>query len=397
MERYLSECRPLFDHLPNETALFLSGYGTRITPAYLGNWIKKLLKSCDIDKPGSCHLWRHTCATDMHRGGADIRYVQAMLGHERMETTQIYTHVHIEALREIHARCHPHGRLDENHDLYGKHTNPEPLMAQDTSCLGVKEPLQNKNTMVLAASNPIDCSCRVMAADAVRSVPSSDAPDEDPPIGGAAVSNPEPPPKTPSSAGSLVASARQIRPKNRRSRPRVTYYGYRYYDPQTGRWSSRDPIEEKGGVNLYGFIGNNGTNRYDVLGLQMSYPPSVAAAASQGWTAAEIAEFFRISILAAAKAIDDLRIKKRCSELGLQKRRSIDAAEALGGCTGNMTCSDLRHGRDLWKANADDRWNYDKECHSGGDTGHVQAQQSAFKAMKNCEKLLKRKCCSDPS
>ena len=268
MERYLSECRPLFDHLPNETALFLSGYGTRITPAYLGNWIKKLLKSCDIDKPGSCHLWRHTCATDMHRGGADIRYVQAMLGHERMETTQIYTHVHIEALREIHARCHPHGRLDENHDLYGKHTNPEPLMAQDTSCLGVKEPLQNKNTMVLAASNPIDCSCRVMAADAVRSVPSSDAPDEDPPIGGAAVSNPEPPPKTPSSAGSLVASARQIRPKNRRSRPRVTYYGYRYYDPQTGRWPSRDPIGEEGGMNLYGFVGNDGVNRWDYLGLK---------------------------------------------------------------------------------------------------------------------------------
>jgi integrase/recombinase XerD len=98
MDRYLSECRPLFAYLPNETALFLSGYGTRITSAYLGNWIKKLLKSCDIDKPGSCHLWRHTCATDMHRGGADIRYVQAMLGHERMETTQIYTHVHIEAL-----------------------------------------------------------------------------------------------------------------------------------------------------------------------------------------------------------------------------------------------------------------------------------------------------------
>ena len=267
MERYLSECRPLFDHLPNETALFLSGYGTRITPAYLGNWIKKLLKSCDIDKPGSCHLWRHTCATDMHRGGADIRYVQAMLGHERMETTQIYTHVHIEALREIHARCHPHGRLDENHDLYGKHTNSEPLMAQDTSCLGVKEPLQNKNTMVLAASNPIDCSCRVMAADAVRSVPSSDAPDEDPPIGGAAVSNPEPPPKTPSSAGSLVASASQIRPKNRRSRPRVTYYGYRYYDPQTGRWPSRDPIEEEGGLNLYGLVGNDGVNGVDYLGF----------------------------------------------------------------------------------------------------------------------------------
>jgi integrase/recombinase XerD len=90
---------------------FLSGYGTRITPAYLGNWIKKLLLRCGMHKTGSCHLFRHTCATDMHRGGADIRYVQEMLGHARMETTQIYTHVHIEALREIHRRCHPHGKM----------------------------------------------------------------------------------------------------------------------------------------------------------------------------------------------------------------------------------------------------------------------------------------------
>lgn len=80
LDRFLAESRPLFDHLPQETALFLSGYGTRFSPAYIGNWIKKLLKRCGIDKPGSCHLWRHSCATDMHRGGADIRYVQEMLG-----------------------------------------------------------------------------------------------------------------------------------------------------------------------------------------------------------------------------------------------------------------------------------------------------------------------------
>ena len=60
------------------------------------------------------------------------------------------------------------------------------------------------------------------------------------------------------------------RPKtqqSRGSRPRVAYYGYRYYDPQTGRWPSRDPIEEEGGVNLYGFVGNDGVNKWDVLGL----------------------------------------------------------------------------------------------------------------------------------
>ena len=46
----------------------------------------------------------------------------------------------------------------------------------------------------------------------------------------------------------------------------VAYYGYRYYDPITGRWPSRDPIEEEGGLNLYGFVGNDGVDRFDVLG-----------------------------------------------------------------------------------------------------------------------------------
>ena len=58
---------------------------------------------------------------------------------------------------------------------------------------------------------------------------------------------------------------------HRSSRPKtmgVTYYTYRYYDPLTGRWPSRDPIEEDGGVNLYGFLGNDGINGFDVLGMQ---------------------------------------------------------------------------------------------------------------------------------
>jgi len=46
----------------------------------------------------------------------------------------------------------------------------------------------------------------------------------------------------------------------------VAYYGYRYYDPTTGRWPSRDPIEERGGINLYGLVGNNGVNKWDILG-----------------------------------------------------------------------------------------------------------------------------------
>jgi uncharacterized protein RhaS with RHS repeats len=45
------------------------------------------------------------------------------------------------------------------------------------------------------------------------------------------------------------------------------YYGYRFYDPETGRWPSRDPIGERGGVNLYGFVGNDPVRRWDYLGL----------------------------------------------------------------------------------------------------------------------------------
>jgi len=48
----------------------------------------------------------------------------------------------------------------------------------------------------------------------------------------------------------------------------LRYYGYRYYDPLTGRWPSRDPIGERGGINLYGFVWNDGLNKVDLLGAE---------------------------------------------------------------------------------------------------------------------------------
>ncbi|MFN4944507.1 MAG: RHS repeat-associated core domain-containing protein [Akkermansiaceae bacterium] len=61
-------------------------------------------------------------------------------------------------------------------------------------------------------------------------------------------------------------------PKTKAFEGVVMYYGYRFYDPETGRWPSRDPIGERGGVNLYGFIGNNTVGRIDVLGMN-GYDP----------------------------------------------------------------------------------------------------------------------------
>ena len=56
-------------------------------------------------------------------------------------------------------------------------------------------------------------------------------------------------------------------PKTKAFEGVVMYYGYRFYDPETGRWPSRDPIEERGGVNLYGFVWNNAVYSWDYLGL----------------------------------------------------------------------------------------------------------------------------------
>lgn len=64
-------------------------------------------RAIEAGKPGSCHVWRHTAATPMHDGGADIRDVQEMRGHAQLSTTQIYTHVSIERLKAVHAKTHP--------------------------------------------------------------------------------------------------------------------------------------------------------------------------------------------------------------------------------------------------------------------------------------------------
>jgi len=271
LDRYLAESRPLFDHLPRETALFLTGYGERFSPAYLGNWIKKLLKRCGIDKPGSCHLWRHSCATDMHRGGADIRYVQEMLGHERMETTQIYTHVHIEALRETHTRCHPHGKLGRGRDMNGKLTIPPESPGADFSSHQSPEAL---HAAAMVKDRQRAPRVSTPQAEKPRASRRADPPKDDPPAGNAP-KTPTRPPK-PGTGGSfpnplVTNNSPDTTPPAKTAR--VTYYGYRYYDPLTGRWPLRDPIGERGGVNLYGFVGNDGVNRWDLLGMRAESGP----------------------------------------------------------------------------------------------------------------------------
>ena len=89
-------------------ALFVTDYGEPVTPDYLASQRAPATWSeAGIDKPGSCHLFRHACATHMLDNGADIRFIQAMLGHATLSTTERYTHVAIAKLQQIHAATHP--------------------------------------------------------------------------------------------------------------------------------------------------------------------------------------------------------------------------------------------------------------------------------------------------
>ena len=66
-------------------------------------------------KTGSCHLFRHTMATLMHENGCDVRHIQAILGHAKLETTQVYTQVSIRKLKEVHTATHPARLRREGH------------------------------------------------------------------------------------------------------------------------------------------------------------------------------------------------------------------------------------------------------------------------------------------
>jgi integrase/recombinase XerD len=104
---YLGLVRPDLIAQPPSERLFLTSRGTPLCADWLCRRVHKYLATAGVEKRGSCHLLRHSVATLMLEGGADIRYVAEMLGHTRLETTQRYTRVSIERLRAVHGSCHP--------------------------------------------------------------------------------------------------------------------------------------------------------------------------------------------------------------------------------------------------------------------------------------------------
>jgi len=108
--RYINEVRPDMALASDDGTLFLTRLGERFNEAWLSRTVAQYIDKANIHKKGSCHLFRHTMATLMLENGADIRFIQAILGHAELSTTEIYTQVSIKALKDVHTRCHP-GKL----------------------------------------------------------------------------------------------------------------------------------------------------------------------------------------------------------------------------------------------------------------------------------------------
>jgi integrase/recombinase XerD len=107
VNRYLDDVRAQLVTGRDEGFLFLTAQGDGLTDDHLSQAVKDYIAKSGVHANGSCHLFRHACATHMLENGADTRFIQAMLGHAQLSTTQVYTHVALSKLKEVHTATHP--------------------------------------------------------------------------------------------------------------------------------------------------------------------------------------------------------------------------------------------------------------------------------------------------
>jgi len=109
LQRYLSDARPLLQGKQPSDAMFITARGGGMTRQAFWYLIKRRARLAGITRPLSPHTLRHAFATHLLNHGADLRVVQMLLGHSDISTTQIYTHVARERLKQLHAQHHPRG------------------------------------------------------------------------------------------------------------------------------------------------------------------------------------------------------------------------------------------------------------------------------------------------
>jgi integrase/recombinase XerD len=106
VRKYLDEVRPRSVQGQDPEVLFLMDTNRAFTKSALTYRLGTYVRAAGLAQ-GSCHLLRHAMATHMLENGADVRYIQAILGHSDLDTTVVYTHVAITKLKEVHAATHP--------------------------------------------------------------------------------------------------------------------------------------------------------------------------------------------------------------------------------------------------------------------------------------------------
>ena len=114
--RYLTDVRPRLVMEPDDGWVFLTFDGERLSPDTLSYIASRYVTAADVGKTGSCHLFRHTLATLLLEAGVDIRWIQALLGHANLTSTQIYTRVSVASLGAIVDAAHPGATNHRNRD-----------------------------------------------------------------------------------------------------------------------------------------------------------------------------------------------------------------------------------------------------------------------------------------
>jgi integrase/recombinase XerD len=113
VDKYLREARPQLVMEPDEGTIFLSIEGGPFHLDRMSKLVRDYVEQANLGKCGACHMLRHTMATLMLENGADIRFIQEMLGHSELQSTQIYTQVSIRQLKKIHSATHPGAMLEK--------------------------------------------------------------------------------------------------------------------------------------------------------------------------------------------------------------------------------------------------------------------------------------------
>ncbi len=107
---YLKQSRPLLQKkMKSENYLFLNSRGSKFSRMGIWKIVERYVKEAGIEKEVHPHTFRHSFATHLLEGGADLRAVQEMLGHADISTTQIYTHIDREYIKQVHKDFHPRG------------------------------------------------------------------------------------------------------------------------------------------------------------------------------------------------------------------------------------------------------------------------------------------------